>query len=649
MLGPLLAERRRCALMTDSKFPTKVFRDTVSPATVARLELAGSQSLAASDRALTSGMTQSAGGLRLEAGTSALLAREPLEVGALLGRGGMGVVHQARQASVRREVAVKRVAEGAAGALANLLKEAWVGGNLEHPNVVPVHALVELDGMPAVVMKRIGGTSWSAALRDPALLPAADRADPLAFHLRVAIAVCNAIGYAHRRGVLHLDLKPDNVMLGDFGEVCVLDWGLAAGHGPTAPAWLPGASEIHEVSGTVDYMAPELATAAGAQISPRTDVYLLGATLHEVVTGAAPHRGGAAVQRLFRALKSEPQAYAPEVPEELAALLHRAMHRDPEQRFASAEALRDALESVLAHRRGDALVRDARERIAALEVALDGGAGEVETATHLGAARFALREAGEARPGHRELAPLRARLFGRVARWALDAGRLELATAHLAELGEPAPELEARLAALRADTSARAAQVERLETLAHQQSLEVGARFRRNVTLLWAFVFMAGSVGYDLLERAGLLVMGYRDMLLHSGGVAVGIGCYVAWQRRSIFRNHANSALFTVALLTFGLLQAFWVAAYTLDLPFRTALCLSSVFYLLAGGAVATLLSMRFALSPIVAALGVLGAGLWPGLAWWMVGFSASAAMAVVGLSWPSSAPAAPLAAGGSK
>jgi len=614
---------------------------TPSPAVLERLEQAGSQSIAASDRALTSGMTLSAGGLRLETDTMASLAREPIELGALLGRGGMGVVHHARQRTVRRDVAVKRLADGASGALANLLKEAWIGGNLEHPNVAPVHALVELDGAPAVVMKRIEGHSWREALRDPELLPVLDRQDPLAFHLRVAISVCNAVGYAHRRGVLHLDIKPENVMLGAFGEVCLLDWGLAAGHGAAAPAWLPRATDIREISGTVDYMAPEIAMAAGAQISPRTDVYLLGATLHEVVTGKSPHGGGTAIQRLFRAYKGELPTYEAAVPEELAAILHRCLNRDPPLRFDSAEALRDALESFLTHRRGELIVDDARDRIAALEAGLDASAraqrdDEVETSTRFGAARFALREATAARPDHRELPELRTRLFGRMARWAMDAGRLELGSSYLGELAEPAPELEARLAALRADTHARAAQLTRLERLAQEESLEVGARFRRQVTVLWGAVFLLGNIGYDLLERFALLTVGYREILLHGAFVALGVGAYVAWQRRAIFRNRANAALFTVAIITYFSLQGFWLSAFALELPFRTALSMTSMFYLLAGGAVTTLLSARFVLSPIAAALGVIGAALWPDLAWLMVGLGGGTALAVVGLSWPS-------------
>jgi len=153
--------------------------------------------------------------------------------------------------------------------------------------------------------------------------------------------------------------------------------------------------------------------------------------------------------------------------------------------------------------------------------------------------------------------------------------------------------------------------------------------------LSWALVFLLGSLAYDALERLGLLTMGYREMFLHSGVAGAWIGGYVAWRRRAIFRNHANSALFAISLVTFFLVQCFWGAAYALELPFRTALCLTSMFYVLASGAVTTLLSPRFAMSPAAAALGALGAALWPDLAWLLIGVSASVALAVVGLSWP--------------
>lgn len=600
---------------------------------IAALADRGSQSLEASDRALTSGLTASAGRVQLEAHTEARLAHEPFEIGELLGRGGMGIVHRAVQVSLRREVAIKRVAQGSRGsshpaALAALLKEAWVGGNLEHPNVVPVHALVDIDGAPAVVMKRIEGTSLAAVLRDPSAAPA----DPLASRLRVAVAVCNAIAYAHRRGVLHLDLKPDNVMLGRFGEVCVLDWGLAAGFGPEAPAWLPAAAAIRAVSGTPDYMAPEIAMGDGAYVSPRTDVYLLGAMVHEIVTGAAPHGGATLLERLERAYRSVPFAYPASVPEELVEILHRSMHRDPEQRFVSAEALRDALEAFLAHRRGDEMLREAGRRIGALEAALAAGADELTVSRLFGGARFSLREATEARAAD-EGTRLRARLYGGMARHAMDGGRLAVAESYLAEIGDHG-ELSDRLAALRRRAAAESARVHELEHLAHEEDLRLGSQFRRRVTVGFGLVFLAGNLAYAALERFRVLSMGYREMMTQSLGVLVTVGAYTLWHRRTLFQNRANASVFAVAILTYFLLQGFWVAALWLGIPFRSALAESAVFYVLAGGAVSVMISPRFALSPVVAALGLLAGALRPDLAWWTVGVSGGLALAIVGLSF---------------
>ena len=150
-----------------------------------------------------------------------------------LGRGGMGVVHLARQHSLERDVAIKRVHDdGKPHVVTALIREARMMSLVEHPNVIPVHAMgLDDHGRPAVVMKRVEGTAWRNLIRDPdhagwsALMDQGrDRLDD---HIRVLLDVCNAVHFAHSRGLLHRDLKPENVMLGCFGEVYVLDWGLA--------------------------------------------------------------------------------------------------------------------------------------------------------------------------------------------------------------------------------------------------------------------------------------------------------------------------------------------------------------------------------------------------------------------------------------
>src|SRR5262249_2783401 len=159
-------------------------------------------------------------------------------------------------------------------ALGGLLTEAVITGSLEHPSIVPVHALGCDDaGRPVLVMKRIEGVCWRGMARDEhppgwAAIDAAGGGRRTA-HVANLMAVCNAMHFAHRRGVVHRDLKPGNVMIGSYGEVYVVDWGIAARieAGPSPVALV----------GTPAYMAPEMVWGEAHRVDARTDVYLLGA------------------------------------------------------------------------------------------------------------------------------------------------------------------------------------------------------------------------------------------------------------------------------------------------------------------------------------------------------------------------------------
>lgn len=197
-----------------------------------------------------------------------------------IGRGGMGVVHSARQRSLGRNVAAKSTLGDATAAL---LREAWICGNLEHPNVIPVYELYRgADQKPVMVMKHVEGKPWSEVLRE-----SSDREA----QLRILVQLCHTVHYAHIHGFVHLDLKPDNVMIGSFGEMYLLDWGVAASTSTEHPPFIPRARDIRRVLGTPAYMAPELAEGDGGSVGPATDVYLLGAILFEILTGAPPHQG----------------------------------------------------------------------------------------------------------------------------------------------------------------------------------------------------------------------------------------------------------------------------------------------------------------------------------------------------------------------
>jgi serine/threonine-protein kinase len=204
----------------------------------------------------------------------------------LLGVGGMGEVYAGVQRSLGRSVALKFVNGADASmereARAGLLREARVTGRLEHPNIVTVHVLgVDEQGTPVMVMKRIEGVSWRALLRDPAH-PQWRRwetlhRDALESHVSVLPSVCDALEYAHERRMIHRDIKPENVMFGPFGEVCLLDWGIALE--------LDAPNAHPSIVGTPSFMAPEMVDDALGTVSERTDVFLLGATLHYVLTG----------------------------------------------------------------------------------------------------------------------------------------------------------------------------------------------------------------------------------------------------------------------------------------------------------------------------------------------------------------------------
>jgi predicted Ser/Thr protein kinase len=205
-------------------------------------------------------------------------------LGALLGEGGVARVYRARQASLHRDVAVKIVRDPSSERA--FVNEARLSGALDHPNVLPVHDLVAYgDGTPALVMKWVRGRSWFERMT----YARRDGTFDLIAELRTLLAVAQGVAFAHATGVLHLDLKPANVLIGDFGEVFVTDWGCAAVIDGD-PRWddqpqLPRPTQLRGPLGTPAYMPPELARGDGQAIDRRTDVYLLGATLFEVVTG----------------------------------------------------------------------------------------------------------------------------------------------------------------------------------------------------------------------------------------------------------------------------------------------------------------------------------------------------------------------------
>jgi serine/threonine-protein kinase len=282
-------------------------------------------------------------------------------------QGGIGQVWLARDPEIGRDVALKELRperQGHAAAQARFLEEARVTGQLEHPGIVPVHELVRAaDGRTFYTMRLVRGRTLGEAIREYHRKRQAGTAGPLELRglLTAFVAVCQAVAFAHSRQVIHRDLKPANVVLGDYGEVVVLDWGLAKVLGATEEGpteLLPVSLEPGErdetaqgqVLGTPAYMAPEQAEGRVDLVGAATDVYGLGAVLYEVLTGHPPFAGPTdeVVRRVVREEPARPRQVVAEAPAALEAVCLKALAKSPADRYGSAGELAKEVERWLA-------------------------------------------------------------------------------------------------------------------------------------------------------------------------------------------------------------------------------------------------------------------------------------------------------------
>jgi serine/threonine-protein kinase len=290
-------------------------------------------------------------------------------------KGGIGQVGVALDTELNREVALKEIQPRLAddpACRSRFLLEAEVTGRLEHPGVVPVYGLgADAQGHPYYAMRLIRGDSLKQAIdrfhADDALSgrDRTERAIALRQLLNRFIDVCNAVAYAHSRGVIHRDLKPSNVMLGPYGETLVVDWGLAKVVGRDdqeaspeatlrpASGFGSGSSETQagSVVGTPAYMSPEQAEGRLEAVGPASDVHSLGATLYCLLTGKPPIQADDAAEALLRAQRGDyrpPREVNPRVPRGLDAICQKAMAARPADRYGTARALAGDVEHWLA-------------------------------------------------------------------------------------------------------------------------------------------------------------------------------------------------------------------------------------------------------------------------------------------------------------
>jgi eukaryotic-like serine/threonine-protein kinase len=329
------------------------------------------------------------------------------QLGEVIGRGGMGEVLVAQDLRIGREVAVKRIrGRPSPDAIDRFLREARIQARLDHPAIVPVYELAtDADGVPFFTMKRLTGVTLAERLSDEI-----KKIQPL---LRAFADVCLAIELAHSRGVVHRDLKPSNIMLGDFGEVYVLDWGVARVIADTTRSTRPITSQPDEenttagsILGTPGYMAPE--QVRGNDAGPPADVYSLGAILFEMLSGEPLHpRGEPALAATLMTPQTAPSARAADrtIAPELDLACFDALADDPEAR-PTARELATRIQSYLDGDRDTERRRDlAKQQV---EAAREAFASDSDTGR-----ATAMRRAGRAlalNPDSLEAAALIARL-----------------------------------------------------------------------------------------------------------------------------------------------------------------------------------------------------------------------------------------------
>ncbi len=290
-----------------------------------------------------------------------------------IGRGGMGVVYRAEQGDLERTIAFKELIVTSDAVLRErFVREARVTARLDHPNVVPVHSIeIGQDGTFGIAMKLVDGKTLKTLLveaidayREGAPI---DAAHDLEARLEIFLKICDALAFAHAKGILHRDLKPANVMIGRFGEVYVMDWGIARVVGARDPEPAsatpvdvpPELTRDGEIIGSPTYMSPEQAAGRNDHLDERSDEYALGLMLFEIVCLRRALRAPTTLAALRAAISGEKEELVhvanERIPRELRAIVQKATAFSPGDRYATVSALADDVRRYL---RGDAVLAE---------------------------------------------------------------------------------------------------------------------------------------------------------------------------------------------------------------------------------------------------------------------------------------------------
>ena len=568
-----------------------------------------------------------------------------LRIKGTLGEGGMGLVELAEQLSLGRDVAVKRVRGESPSLSATLilLREGWTTGLLEHPNIVPVYTLGRNDdGEPVIVMKKISGTSWLEIIEDPGAAPEAfDAEDPLSLHVEVLTQVCNAIQFAHRQGVIHRDLKPENVMLGEFGEVYVLDWGIAVSIDDDPTGRLALAKEVTQPTGTPAYMAPEMVKGYGEELGTHTDIFLLGAILFEALTGEPPYSGKTLFAVMMNAHDCPEPTFDESVPPELAAICKKAMARDPEDRFESAWAFRDALHQYRRNREARRLARQGDDRRAEVVDLLDlerSGHPIEERALYktFGECRFAYEQSLEISPSNASARDGLQLVLEGVTDRELNREAHKAASLLIADFPRPNPEFQQRLDELAEKLDARQEHYEELQQIRHDVDLEVGRHSRTLFASVMGIIWGVSSFSLAFAIEKSYFVLSYPRMMYHIVSLTTVVALATYLGRNHFFANEVNRRLILAILATFGCTTLGRFLGWKMELPILSTMTMEMLTYGTVSIILAVTVDKRVALAGVTFFAASLLSAIWPPLLFW---FFATANVLGMGLMvwiwWP--------------
>ena len=485
------------------------------------------------------------------------------ERGESIATGGMGHIYLAKQLTLHRDVAIKSLREDKQTPEMNtrLMQEACLTGLLEHPNIIPIHQLGrDKQGNPLLVMKRAEGVSWSEVLQKRRNAP--QKLSPkkrlLDWHIRILIQVCHAVEFAHSKGIIHRDLKPENVMLGSYGELYVLDWGIAVSVNKEHAGRIPLVEESRGILGTLSYMAPEMLVDDAKQVDKRTDVYLLGSILHELLTGNPPHLGDGYTSILMKIVRGEKRSYPDYVPYQLADICRRAMSQAKDARYQSVEDFREALQDFLTHRESMKLTKDASRLLKELKkhFTVVGPAANTLSAFYMppedisqeiyglfSRCHFGLTQALRIWEDNEEAHQALQTLLGSMADYELNRKDYKAAKVLIDDLEHPDETLVLRLRDLQESQKKKVQQFRDLQRFEYELDEKVGAQARILTLFFLGLFFGVSAVVIHYLEANGVLRVTHNKFLLNNLTFTAFLSVSAYLGRKSLFRNKINRIL----------------------------------------------------------------------------------------------------------